>query len=60
MAKPVYYIHKALNQSNEEIEKKIGFFQDVGFKIVIISDGEEIDISSCLKKIIYTNLHEWK
>ncbi len=58
MIKPVYYIHKAVNQSNQEIEKKIKFFQDAGFKVVIISDGEESDISSCIRKIIYTNLHQ--
>ena len=56
MIKPVYYIHKDVNRSNEEIEKKIKFFQEAGFKVVIISDGKESDISSCLRKIIYTNL----
>jgi hypothetical protein len=58
LAKPVYYIHKADNQSIEEIEKKIKFFNAAGFKVVIISDGEESDISSCLRKIIYNNLHQ--
>ncbi len=57
MAKPVYYIHKVDNQSNEEIEKKIKLFHTVGFKVVIICDGVESDMSSCLRKIIYNNLH---
>lgn len=56
--KPIYYIHKAVYQSNEEIEKKIKFFYAAGFKVVIICDGEESDMSSCLKKIIYNNLHQ--
>lgn len=58
MAKPVYYIYKADNQPNEEIEKKIEFFNAAGFKVVIICDGEESDMSSCLRKIIYNNLHQ--
>lgn len=56
MAKPVYYIHKAVHQTNEEVEKKVKAFHKAGFKVVIISDGEEQDMSSCLRKMICDNL----
>ncbi len=58
MIKPVYYIHRTINQSNEEIEKKIKLLMDAGFKVVIISDGEEKDLTSCLRKIICINIHQ--
>lgn len=57
MNKPIYYVHKHVDQSYEEIEKKIQMFQAAGFRVITISDGEESDISSCLKKMIDTHLH---
>ena len=55
--KPIFYIHKTVHQSNEEIEEKIKIFHDAGFRVVIITDGDESDISSCLRKIVYRNLY---
>lgn len=57
MPKPVYYIHKPLHKSDEEIEKKLKLFQNAGFKVVIITDGEDSDIVSCFKKMIKTYFH---
>ncbi len=59
MKKPIFYVHKTEHQSKEEIDKKIQIFQKAGFRVVIISHGEEADLSSCLRKIIYRNISSY-
>lgn len=56
MRKPIYFIHRTLHHSNEEIEKKVKMLQNFGFRVCVISDGENPDIVSCFKKIINDNL----
>ncbi len=58
MSKPIYFIHRTFDHTNEEIEKKVKMYQNFGFRVCIISDGENSDIVSCFKKIIYDNLQE--
>ena len=58
LCKPIYFIHRTLHHSNEEIERKVKMLQNFGFRVCIISDGENPDIVSCFKKMISDHLHE--
>lgn len=56
MTKPVYYIYQTVKQTNEEVKRKSKLLMEAGFRVVIISDGEEEDLTSGLERIVCENL----
>ena len=49
-------LYITFNQLNKEIEEKVKIFQNAGFKLVIISNGEEANMPSHLRKLIQNHI----
>lgn len=52
----MYYIYESVKQTSEEVKRKSKLYMEAGFRVVIISDGEEQDLTSGLKRIVCENI----